>query len=121
MGEALNQALDCMARYGRIALLGCTRNSDFTVDFYRKIHGPGITIIGAHTKARPNVESSPNFWKLEDDKKAILELISRGRLKLSDLICETYSPENAEMVFKNLAYDKNFPVCVQFDWTQIKD
>ena len=52
-GAGLNQVLDCMAKLGRVALLGCTRNSDFTVDYYRKVHGPGISLIGAHTNARP--------------------------------------------------------------------
>lgn len=47
-GKALDTVLDCMARYGRIALLGCTRNSDFTIDYYHKVHGPGITLVGAH-------------------------------------------------------------------------
>ena len=57
VGPALNGMLDCMARFGRVALLGCTRNSDFTVDYYRKVHGPGISLIGAHTMARPSVDS----------------------------------------------------------------
>lgn len=38
-GTGLNEAHDCMAKFGRVALLGCTRNSDFSVDFYRTVHG----------------------------------------------------------------------------------
>ena len=30
IGAGLDGILDCMARYGRVALLGCTRNKDFT-------------------------------------------------------------------------------------------
>ena len=52
-GKALDLVLDCMAKFGRVALLGCTRRSDFTIDYYRKVHGPGITLVGAHTMARP--------------------------------------------------------------------
>ena len=61
-GAGLNQCLDCMARFGRISLLGCTRNKNFTVDYYRKVHGPGIQLIGAHTLARPDFESSPGIF-----------------------------------------------------------
>ena len=58
IGAGLDGILDCMARFGRVALLGCTRNKEFTIDYYRKVHGPGITLIGAHTNARPSCESS---------------------------------------------------------------
>ena len=34
-GSGLDGALDCMARFGRVALLGCTRESDFSIDYYR--------------------------------------------------------------------------------------
>ena len=44
-GKALDTVLDCMALFGRVALLGCTRNSDFTIDYYRKVHAPGITMV----------------------------------------------------------------------------
>ena len=55
VGAALDGILDCMARFGRVALLECTRSSDFTIDYYRKVHGLGITLVGAHTNARPAV------------------------------------------------------------------
>lgn len=32
MGEGLNEVLDCMRPLGRVALLGCTRSSNFTID-----------------------------------------------------------------------------------------
>jgi len=119
MGKALDQTLDCMAKYGRVALLGCTRNPDVCIDYYRKVHGPGVSLIGAHTRARPDFESHSAYWTLEDDKNAIMRLIECGRLKLSDMVCEVHSPNDAEAVFKRLAEDKNFPVCVQFDWRML--
>lgn len=70
-GVALDQVLDCMKRFGRVALLGCTRDSDFSLDYYRKVHGPGITLIGAHTMARPNAESFHGWWCLKDEMRAL--------------------------------------------------
>ena len=77
-GKALDQVLDCMARFGRVSLLGCTRNSDFTIDYYRKIHFPGITLVGAHTAARPDRESAPGYWCYDDDLYAIFKLLKGG-------------------------------------------
>lgn len=120
VGAGFNEALDCMAKFGRIALLGCTRNSDFTVDYYRKIHAPGITVIGAHTLARPDFESHPGWFTHRDDIKAVMRLCSGERLKLENLIEETHSPLECEEVYKRLVYDKNFPIVVQFDWRRLK-
>ncbi len=119
LGVGLNQALDCMAKYGRIALLGCTRDSNFIIDYYRKVHGPGIKLIGAHTAARPFYESSPAYFTTVDDIKSALKLIQYNRFELKDLIKEIHSPADCKKVFLRLATDKNFPICVQFDWSKL--
>jgi len=118
-GAGLNEALDCMAKFGRISLLGCTRNSDFTVDYYRKVHGPGITIIGAHTLARPQNDSYPGFFTTYDDMETVLNLCSMGRLDLKSLIEETHSPLKCQEVYTRLINDKNFPTVAQFDWSEV--
>jgi len=120
VGAGFNEVLDCMSKFGRVALLGCTRNSDFMVDYYRKIHFPGITVIGAHTMARPNVESHPGWFTHRDDIMAVLKLCGGGRLNLEDIIEETHSPEECMEVYNRLIFDKNFPVAVQFDWRRLK-
>ena len=118
LGAGLNQALDCMAKLGRIALLGCTRSSDFTVDYYHKVHGPGITLVGAHTSARPEVESYPSYFTHEDDMKTVLRLCGGNRLPISNLLKEKVMPHDCQKVFDRLANDRNFPIGVQFDWTK---
>lgn len=119
IGAGLDGILDCMALKGRVALLGCTRNSDFTIDYYRKVHGPGITLIGAHTNARPIYESSGGWWTQEDDMFALKKLTEMGRIKLSNIIDETHSPNEAHEIYTRLANDKTFPL-VQFDWRELK-
>ena len=121
VGAGLNGALDCMAKFGRVALLGCTRSSDFTVDYYRKIHAPGITVIGAHTIARPETESHPGWFTHRDDIKSVLKLSAGGRLDLEALIEETHLPEECEKVYDRLVFDKNFPIVVQFDWREMHE
>lgn len=119
VGAGLDEALDCMAKFGRVALLGCTRSSDFTIDYYKKVHAPGITIIGAHTIARPEYESHPGWFTHRDDIKSVLRLLSGGRLDLESLVEETHSPTECGEVYKRLVFDKNFPIVVQFDWRML--
>ena len=120
LGSGLDMVLDCMARFGRVALLGCTRSSDFTIDYYRKVHGPGITMIGAHTQARPRQESHAGWWTERDDIKALFRLCASGRLNLAALLEEIHSPLECAEVYARLAAGGGFPV-VQFDWTGLED
>ena len=118
VGAGMIQSLDCMKQFGRMALLGCTRNSDFHVDYYRKVHAPGISIIGAHTIARPK-ESFPGYWNEVDDIKAVLNLLSGERLRFRDMIREIHSPEDAPRVYTRMINEKNFPIGVLFDWRSV--
>ncbi len=119
LGIGLVQALDCMKKMGRIALLGCTRSSKFEIDYYGKVHGRGITMIGAHTMARPKTESSAGLWTDEDDIKTLLLLAKSGRVNFKDMISEKHSPEAAQEVYDRLASENNFPIGVLFDWRKI--
>ena len=118
VGAGLEGILDCMARFGRVALLGCTRNKEFTIDYYGKVHAPGITLVGAHTMARPSCESHNGWWTQRDDVEALLKLTEMGRIKLSDIIDEIHSPNEAVEVYDRLIKEKSFPM-VQFDWSKI--
>ena len=112
----LNETLDCMAKLGRVALLGCTRKSVLAIDFYQKVHCPGITLIGAHTSARAKVESSRSNFTHSDDIRTVLNLSASRGLAMSELISEKHSPEGCVELYDRLVNDKAFPVGVQFDW-----
>lgn len=119
LGIGLIQALECMQKMGRVALLGCTRSSKFEIDYYGKVHGRGISLIGAHTMARPKHESSAGLWTDEDDIKCVLSLIKGKRLNFKEMICEIVSPEEAQRVYDRLVNEKNFPIGVLFDWGRL--
>lgn len=118
LGAGLNTALDCMAKFGRVALLGCTRNSDFTIDYYRKVHIPGITLVGAHTNARNHDATFHGNYTHADDIKATLKLLSGGRMNFDGIVKEVHAPEECPEVYTRLVFDKNFPVGVQFKWSE---
>lgn len=120
VGAGLDECLDCMAKFGRIALLGCTRNSDFKIDYYRKVHVPGIVLIGAHTMARPQFESHPGYFTQREDIKTIMQMCHYGRLNLKNMVFETHSPKNCQKVYTRLVNDRDFPPIVQFDWNKLE-
>ena len=97
----------------------CTRNPDFTIDYYHKVHGPGINLIGAHTNARPEQESFHGMWTTRDDVLAVKTLYRLGRIEFASLIEETHSPWDAPQVYGRLAKEPAFPL-VQFDWRLLR-
>ena len=116
-GRALDQVLDVVAPKGRVALLGCTRDKNFTIDYYRKVHAPGVMLIGAHTAARPLSDSSAGWWTVADEMAGILNLQKGGRLDLQSIITEVHAPQEAPEVYRRMLEEKNFPIGVQFDWS----
>ncbi|MBQ7171112.1 MAG: zinc-binding alcohol dehydrogenase [Clostridia bacterium] len=121
VGAGLDEALDCMARYGRIALLGCTRDKNFTIDYYQKIHTPGITVVGAHTKARPEHDSHPGWFTQRDDIKAVLRLLAAGRIDFRSMLPEApFSPAECGEVYDRVIRDRSFPTLAQFDWRTLE-
>lgn len=117
--SALNEALDVAARQARIALNGCTRVSDCTVDFYRQVHCPGITLIGAHNSVRPKFDGHPHYWTNEDDVLALVKLNMGKRISVKEMINEVVSPKDCGRLYERLIKDKDFPLGVAFDWKKL--
>ena len=119
ISQAMNQALECAAWMGRISLLGCTRVSDTSVDYYRQVHRPGVKLIGAHNFVRPKFESYPHHWTHHDDCNAILDMIASKRVRVEPIISRIESPVNAPEIYNELCDDKNFPLGTVFDWRNV--
>jgi threonine dehydrogenase-like Zn-dependent dehydrogenase len=117
---ALQQALNYVAREGRIALTGCTRVSDALIDFYQFVHKPGVSLIGAHNQVRPRVESRPGYWTAKDDYRTLLALLAAGKLKVRPIVSEIVSPERAPAIYRRLAEEKQPPLGVVFDWSLMR-
>ncbi len=120
VGPALTQALQCTAKMGRVALMGCTRKPVNEFDFYHLVHGTGISLIGTNNVARSKLESRRGCWTMRDDCLAIVNLTKGGRISQKALINEIHSPAEAFDVYSRLANDYyNFPIGVIFDWSKI--
>lgn len=117
VSAAMKQALECASWQGRISLLGCTRVSDCGIDYYTQVHRPGIKLIGAHNFVRPKLESYPHHWTHHDDCRAILDMISAKRIKVSPIISRICKPEEAGAVYTELSSNHTiFPIGTVFDW-----
>lgn len=117
---AVNSALDLMAPLGRIALVGCSRTPTEQIDFYHKVHKPGISIIGAHNFARPPNDSYPGYWTMRDDMKMLLRLIGAGKFKPSAMRNKIARPEDAPEIFRGLVKGDPGMPGVLFDWRNVK-
>ncbi len=82
----VNTAFQLAAWHGRVVLLASTRGETEHVNFYRDVHGKGLTVVGAHNSVRPRHDSSPNFWTTRDDWELSLQLIAHGRVVVAPLI-----------------------------------
>ncbi len=120
VSAAMRQALECASWMGRISLLGCTRVSDTSVDYYSQVHKPGVKLIGAHNFVRPKVESYPHHWTHHDDCRAILDMIEAGRLQVKPIISRIASPKDTPEIFNELCDDPKFPLGTLFDWRGIE-
>ena len=120
VSAAMKQALECASWMGRISLLGCTRVSDCEVDYYQQVHRPGVTLIGAHNFVRPKLESYPHHWTHQDDCKAILDLISAGRVQVAPIVSRVVSPKQAPEIYDQLCDDPAFPIGTVFDWREME-
>lgn len=117
---ALQQALEYIAWEGRISLLGCTRVSDAPIDYYKYVHRRGISLIGAHTFARPEHDSAPGRWTERDDCRTFLKLVAAGKLQTQPLVSEVVSPEAAPTVYRRLAETSDPPLGIVFDWSTLR-
>lgn len=115
---ATTQALESLAQFGRVTLLGCTRHPA-EYDLYHLVHGKGASVIGANNLARPQNESRPGNWTGFDDNFAIQKLLHFKMIDMKPLISEIHSPAEAPAVYDRLVHDKTFPIGVLFDWNQI--
>ena len=66
------------------------------------------------------MESYPHHWTHHDDCRAILDLISAGKIEILPMISRICAPEDASEIYTELCENKNFPMGTVFDWRKQK-
>jgi 2-desacetyl-2-hydroxyethyl bacteriochlorophyllide A dehydrogenase len=99
--EAVGDAFQAAASFGRVVLLGSTRGAS-TVNFYRDVHRKGLTVVGAHILANAQQESRPGFWTWLDDGAAFMRLLQGGRIRLAPLVTTRVDWPELEGVYREV-------------------
>ena len=113
--KAISTALKLAGRCGRVILLGSTRGTS-EVNFYSEVHRKGVIIIGAHESIRPRYESTYGWWTQRDDSLLVLNLLSKGLLKVKELITAKMSYEEAAKAYDRLINSKEDTLGIILQW-----
>jgi 2-desacetyl-2-hydroxyethyl bacteriochlorophyllide A dehydrogenase len=115
--KAISTALQLAGRRGRVILLGSTRGVS-EVNFYSLVHRKGVIIIGAHESVRPRYESSHGWWTQRDDSILVLRLLSRGLLRVRELISARMSYREAAKAYDRLMNSKEDTLGIILQWKE---
>lgn len=114
--QAVVQGLELTARFGRVALVGCSRTPTENIDFYNLVHRPGISVIGAHNMARPLDDRRPGVWLMKEDMAVLLRFLSAGRLQSAPLLTAIADPAEAPEIYGRIMARDPSLLGVVFDW-----
>ena len=106
-------------KFGKVLLLGCTRNTEDGVNFYKDILKNALTVVGAHEFCRPQVDNCGILKTTHYDDTTMLNFIGQGRINTDVLISEVYSPENAQEAYDRLYNRDPKLMLVSFDWSKV--
>ena len=119
----INDALILAGHLARVMLLGSTRGSTESVNFYRDVHKKGLTIIGAHDSIRqpdagdnPLLNALPVLWSARRDVAVAMRMAAAGRITLDPLITHRVKGRDFKTVYDLLFdFEPSLVGCL-FDW-----
>lgn len=114
--KAISTACRLASAYGRVIILGSPRGES-EVNFYRDIHRKGVSVIGAHDSTRPRHESFYRRWTQSDDASLILNLTSKGLLKVGELATLKIDFRRAGEAYQKLIESKGEILGIILDWS----
>ena len=86
------------------------------MNFYRDVHKPGLTLIGAHTDAVPEDTSRPGLWTLKDEAVFYQELVAAGRLDLANLVTHRVPASEIIPVYESMLAGDPSVLGIILDW-----
>jgi 2-desacetyl-2-hydroxyethyl bacteriochlorophyllide A dehydrogenase len=114
----MSSALTLLKRFGRLVLLGDTGDptrQHLTSDLITK----GLSIIGTHDSNPPATSSDHAYWSKARMVELFFTYLSRGDMRVADLVTHHYSPLQAEKAYRMLREERASAMGVIFDWTQL--
>lgn len=86
------------------------------VDPYHHIHSPGVTIIGAHMRTTPGVESVASRWTEPANAQLIVDLLAAGKLVVAPLISHRLPAAEAVAAYEGIVTRPEAYLGVLLDW-----
>ncbi len=108
-------AVKLACRAGRVVALGSPRGT-VEMDFMADVHLREVDIIGAIQPITPEEDHLYYHWTKDRDRRLLLELMARGRLRVADLITHRCAPEDCQAVYEMLADRPQEALGVVFRW-----
>jgi 2-desacetyl-2-hydroxyethyl bacteriochlorophyllide A dehydrogenase len=112
-----NDALRMVKYGGKMILLGSTRGKVEQFDPYADVHLNGVTMIGAHMRTHPPVETQFNRWTWLNNRRLSLALTRDGDLKLEPLISHREQADRGPEMFRRLHEARESFYGVMLHWT----
>jgi 2-desacetyl-2-hydroxyethyl bacteriochlorophyllide A dehydrogenase len=109
-------ALAMCADHGRVVLLGDTGTPELqhlTPDVIRR----GLTIVGAHDRHAPPDPIPGIEWNAPQIFELFLKYISRGQMRVSDLVTHRFKPHQAAEAYAVLERQREKAMGVIFEWS----
>jgi threonine dehydrogenase-like Zn-dependent dehydrogenase len=116
--NAIITASKCARDGGRVILLGSSRGLGRDVNWLELFQLRNISVIGAHISAIPDKDASIGRWTYRQEGELFFDLLSSGRLRVSDLITWRAKPEECNKVYEILAEGGREHVGIIFCWKQ---
>jgi threonine dehydrogenase-like Zn-dependent dehydrogenase len=110
-------ALPLARRHGQVILLGDAGSPELqtlTSDVITR----GVRIVGAHDNFPLSHPHSATRWTNFEMYELIMNFLSRGDLKLDDLITHRYRPEQAPEAYAMLQKEREKAMGVVFEWVK---
>jgi threonine dehydrogenase-like Zn-dependent dehydrogenase len=112
-------AIQAARPYGQVVLLGTPREAaeGNLTDIFNPIHMKMLTVRGALAANAVPLKPTPGFkLSFERNYRTAFELMLNKQIDASKIISHVIRPEEAEVAYHGLYYDKEHYRCVVIDW-----
>ncbi len=104
--KAFPMALKLARELGRIVALGSPRGNVPELDLYTELHCRGLSLLGAHNRTHPAVETPYNKWTRARDRQLALNLIRARKLIVAPMITHRIPFQDAPKAYRMLVEDR---------------
>jgi 2-desacetyl-2-hydroxyethyl bacteriochlorophyllide A dehydrogenase len=87
-------------------------------DFHDLCNSPSHTIIGAHNRSHPVVETAANPWTLQRDAELLLDLVASKEVELEPLITHRLPYSAACDAYRSLLKERTHGLAIILNWDE---